>query len=114
MSYTHFGKPYVKVGSIHKEALSQVRSFLMQLSEGIDGVGCFGTSGAHNMDNGSVGFDLRLQSLRADYNGKARQMVEDISARHHLPWLADVLLHSEPQYNLFIISPDGEVWAIGW
>jgi hypothetical protein len=112
--YFHYEKPYELAGKIPEAGMAEVKKFLIDLCEGIPGVGCFGTGGAHTMKNGAIDFDLRLFALRMRYNKKAQEMVTEISEKYDTPWLKHLLLEKEPEDNLFIISPDGEVWSIIW
>jgi len=112
--YTHYSKPYQKVGDIPEEALKEVKALFRCLSDGVPGIGSFGTSGFHTMPSGSVGCDLRLFVLRMEHHGKAQEMVRKIAEKYDIPWLTHELLEKEPEDNQFIISPDGELHAIIW
>ena len=112
--YTHYGKPYQKVGDIPEEGLEEVKTLFRHLSDGEPGIGLFGTSGFYTMQNGAVGCDLRLYVLRMEHHGKAQEIIRKIADKYGIPWLTHELLEKEPEDNLFIISPDGELYATIW
>ena len=112
--FTHYGKSYNFIGAVPKKNVEIVRIFLQRLCDGMPGVGGFGTSGSHNVGGGHLGFDLSLCKLRMDHNKKAQDLIREAANVCRIPWLEKVLLKTEPEYNQFIFSTDGELWAIVW
>lgn len=113
--YAHYGKPYEFAGKIPVNGIDEVRKFLIGLSNGIPGIGCFGTSGAHTrVGDGAVGLDLNLDALRMKHNEKVHHLIREMSKKYDIPWMEYLLLEKEPDDNLFIVAPDGEVWALLW
>ncbi|MCX6765756.1 MAG: hypothetical protein NT136_02245 [Candidatus Moranbacteria bacterium] len=111
--FFHYEKPYNFIGKVPAQHIEAVRIFLQRLSDGIPNVGFFGTSGAYRMKDGSLGFDLRLHALRTNHK-KAHSLIKQVSQTCKTPWLERVLLKTEPEYNQFIFSTDGELWAVVW
>jgi len=112
--YHHYHKPYRKIGKIPEKALDEVKSLLLNLCEGMPGIGSFGTSGTHELSDGAIGFDLRLDVLRMEHNSEAQNLIKEAAKKYDIPWLVKELLERKTEDNLFIISLDGELHAIVW
>jgi hypothetical protein len=112
--FHHYSKPYAFIGKVPKKYIEVVRIFLRRLSEGIPGIGLFGTSGVRSLDGGPISFDLRLPVLRMEHNEKAQKLIREASEACCIPWLEEALLKTEPEYTNFIFSPDGELWGVIW
>lgn len=112
--YYHYNKPYQKIGTVPKDGIKEVKYFLHNLCEGIPGVGSFGTSGVFRLKDGALSFDLRLYVLRMEHHKKTQGEIKEISEKYNIPWLEHELLEKEPEDNKFILSPDGELWAVIW
>lgn len=112
--YTHYDKPYELIGKIPEEGIIEIRRLFKNLSNGMPGMGGFGTSGASTGKDMVTSLDLQLEILRMEHNKGVHDLIRKLSEKYNIPWMSNLLLEKKPEDNLFIIAPDGEVWAIRW
>lgn len=112
--YEQLGISYQRIGNFPKEALGEVELLFRNLCNRAPGVSIFGTCGVYRLPDGALGCALRLFALEMEYCAEMQSKIIEVAKKYNILWFADLLLKHELGYNQFIVSPGGELYAVGW
>jgi hypothetical protein len=113
-SYQHWGKPYRHIGKIPTAYVEVVKQLLAKVCGNYGGT----DPEPRKLEDGGIRYYIDLFRLREDdgihQKINDKEEIRKIAEQMNFKQLSELLLTHEPEDNYFIISPEGDLFAILW